>query len=96
MQVAQQKIEQELRNAYAAEQSALNQEVKLALARASSAAKEKAAKEKAGAQNRASMWSAIGGVAGTAIGAAFGGPAGAALGSSIGSGIGGAASTIGE
>jgi L-lactate utilization protein LutC len=96
MQVAQQKIEQELRNAYAAEQSALNQEAKLALTRASAAAKEKAAKEKAGAQNRASMWSALGGIAGAAIGAYLGGPPGATLGYSLGSGAGGVAAGTSE
>jgi hypothetical protein len=93
MQVAQQKIQQELINANTAEQSALNQEAKLALARAQSAAKEKAAKEKAKAQNRASMWSALGGIAGAALGS-FAGPGGAALGYSIGSGLGGVASTV--
>jgi hypothetical protein len=93
MQVAQQKIQQELINANTAEQSALNQEAKLALARAQSAAKEKAAKEKAKAQNRASMWSALGGIAGAALGS-FAGPGGATLGYSIGSGLGGVASTV--
>ena len=96
MQVAQQKIEMELKNAYAAEQSALNQEAKLALTRASAAAKEKAAKEKAGAQNRASMWSALGGIAGAAIGAYLGGPPGATLGYSLGSGAGGVAAGTSE
>jgi L-lactate utilization protein LutC len=99
MQVAQQKIEQELRNAYAAEQSALNQEAKLALARAQAAAKEKAAKEKANAQNRASIWSAVGGVvaAGATLIATGGtGIAAAGLAYSAGSALGGAASTIGD
>lgn len=94
MQVAQQKIEQELKNAYSAEQSALNQEAKLALSRAAAAAKEKRAKESANAQNRASMWSALGGVAGAAVGAVIAGPAGATLGYTAGSGIGGIASTV--
>jgi hypothetical protein len=97
MQVAQQKIEMELKNAYAAEQSTLNQEVKLALARASSAAKEKAAKEKAGAQNRANMWSAIGGTtAAIAVSLIPGGVVFAPAAYAVGSGLGGVASTIGE
>lgn len=101
MQAAQQKIEMELRNAYAAEQSALNQEAKLALARAQAAAKEKAAREKANAQNRASMWSAIGTVVGAGIGVALAPLTGGAsllaagsLGATIGGAAGGAASTI--
>jgi L-lactate utilization protein LutC len=94
MQVAQQRIEQELRNAYAAEQSALNQEVKLALTRAKAAAEEKAAREKANAQNRASMWSAVTGLAGAGIGAFMGGPAGASMGYSVGSGVGSVASAL--
>lgn len=103
MQVAQQKIEMELKNAYTAEQSALNQEVKLALARASSAAKEKAAKEKAGAQNRASLWSALGTAVGAGIGIALAPATGGAsllaagsLGATVGGALGGAASTIGK
>jgi hypothetical protein len=95
MQVAQQKIQQELINANTAEQSALNQEAKLALARAKSAAEEKAAKEKAKAKNRASMWSALGGIAGAVVGGVITmNPAGAALGYSVGSGLGGVASTV--
>lgn len=94
MQVAQQKIEMELRQAYAAEQSSLNQEAKLALTKAAAAMKEKMAKEKANAQNRGTMWAAIGGIGGAAIGAYFGGPAGAQLGYSIGSGTGAIASTV--
>ena len=94
MQVAQQKIEQELRNAYAAEQSALNQEAKLALTKAKAAADEKAAREKANAQNRTSMWSAVTGLAGAGIGAFIGGPAGASMGYSVGSGVGSVASAL--
>lgn len=94
MQAAQQKIEMELRQAYAAEQSALNQEVKLSLTRAMQEAKDKAAREKANAQNRSTMWAAIGTVVGAGAGAMLGGPAGAQLGATVGSGLGGIASTI--
>lgn len=94
MQVAQQKIEMELKQAFQGEQSALNQEAKLALTKAAAQLKEKMAKEKANAQNRSSMWAALGGLTGAAIGAYFGGPAGASLGYSIGSGGGSIASTI--
>ena len=98
MQVAQQKIEQELRNAYAAEQSALNQEAKLALTRAKAAAEEKA-----NAKNRASIWSALGTVVGAGIGIALAPATGGAsllaagsLGATVGGALGGAASTIGD
>ena len=96
MQVAQQKIEMELKNAYTYEQSALNQEHKLNMARAVADAKDKLAKEKAKAQNRSAMWSAVGtvvgGVAGFAI--TMGNPAGAQLGATLGGGLGSIASTV--
>lgn len=91
MQVAQAKLEQALKQAFTAEQTELSQEAKLGLARAKSAIEEKIKREKANAKNRASMWSAIGGVVGAAIGS-FGGPAGAAAGFTLGSGLGGLAS----
>jgi len=61
MQVAQQKIELSLKQIYQEEQNELNQEAKLALQRAAQTMKEKIAKDKAAAQNRAGLWSAIGG-----------------------------------
>ena len=103
MQVAQQKIEMELKNAYTYEQSALNQEHKLNMARAVADAKDKLAREKAKAQNRSAMWSGIGTVVGVAAGVAItvatGGTgaaaiaAGGQLGGAIGGGLGGIAST---
>ena len=93
MQVAQQKVEMELKNAYTYEQSALNQEHKLNMARAVADAKDKLAKEKAKAQNRSAMWSALGTVVGGVAGALIAGPAGAQLGATLGGGLGGIAST---
>ena len=98
MQVAQQKIEMELRNAYTYEQSALNQEHKLNMAKAVADAKEKLAKEKAKAQNRSAMWSGIGTVVGGVAGAMIAGPggyaAGGQLGAALGAGAGSIASTV--
>ena len=94
MQVAQQKIEMELKNAYTYEQSALNQEHKLNMARAVADAKDKLAREKAKAQNRSAMWSAVGTVVGGVAGALIAGPAGAQLGATLGGGLGSIASTV--
>lgn len=93
MQVAQQKIELELKQIYQEEQNELNQEAKLGLQRAAAAMEEKLKKDKAAAQNRAGMWSAIGGTV-LAAGVAFipgVGPALAPAAFSIGAGLGGAA-----
>ena len=99
LQVAQQKIQQELTQAYQAEQSALNQESQLALGRMKAAIDEKIKKEKADAANRAGIWSAVGGIAAAgAVLVATGGTgiAAAGLAYSAGSALGGAASTMGD
>ena len=93
MQVAQAKLEQALKQSFTEEQTELSQEAKLGLARAKAALEEKIKREKANAQNRASMWSAIGGTAAAAIAIAIPGGApfaGAAY--AVGSGLGGLAS----
>ena len=93
MQVAQQKIEQALTQAYQAEQSALNQEAKLALGRMAQQAKEKIAKEKADAANRSNIWGVVtGGALAAAVSFIPGGAAFAPAAFSAGSGIGRAAS----
>ena len=97
MQVAQAKLEQALKQAFTAEQTELSQEAKLGLARAKSAIEEKLKREKANAQNRASMWSAIGGTAAAAaviIGTGGAGAAYAPAAYAAGSGLGGLASQI--
>lgn len=99
LQVAQQKIQQELTQAYTAEQSALNQESQLALGRMKAAIDEKIKKDKANAANRAGIWSVVGGIAAAGVVLATGGMAAAPLAGlafSGGSAIGGAASTIGD
>lgn len=89
LQVAQQKIELELRQAFQAEQSALNQEAKFALQRAANDMKAKLEKEKADATNRANMWGAITGtVAAVGVSLIPGGAAFAPAAFSIGSGVG--------
>jgi hypothetical protein len=89
MQVAQAKIEQALQQAYAQEESTLNQEHKLGLTRAMAAIKEKMAKEKAAAQNRSNIWGAVTGTLAAGIVAAIpGGAAFAPAAYSIGSGVG--------
>jgi replicative superfamily II helicase len=93
MQVAQSRLEQALKQSFTEEQTELSQEAKLGLARAKAALEEKIKREKANAQNRASMWSAIGGTAAAAIAIAIPGGApfaGAAY--AVGSGLGGLAS----
>lgn len=89
MQVAQSKLEQALQQAYAQEESTLNQEHKLGLTRAMAAIKEKMAKEKADAQNRSNIWGAVTGTLAAGIVAAIpGGAAFAPAAYSIGSGVG--------
>lgn len=92
MQVAQSRLEQALKQSFTEEQTELSQEAKLGLARAKAALEEKIKREKANAQNRASMWSAVAGTAfaGIAIATGFAPLAPAAF--SIGSGLGGLAS----
>jgi hypothetical protein len=101
MEAAQKRLELELTQAYEAEQSALNQEAKLALARLTKDMKEKIAKEKADAANRSAIWTGVGTLVGAGIGAVLAVPtggmsvaAGASLGASIGSSLGGAASAV--
>ena len=87
MQVAQSKIEQALQQAYAQEESTLNQEHKLGLTRALAAIKQKMAKEKADAENRSNIWGAVTGtIAAAAV--SFVNPALAPAAYSIGSGAG--------
>lgn len=93
LQVAQQKIQQELKQAYEREQTELNQEAKLAIGRIKIAMEEKIKKEKADAANRSNIWGVVTGSA-LAIGVSFipGGAAFAPAAFSVGSGIGRAAS----
>lgn len=94
LQVAQQTIEMEMKQAFQMEQSALNQEHKLALAKAEQAIKEKIAKEKADAANRAGLWGAVTGTIAAGIAIAIpGGAAFAPAAYSVGSGLGTLAST---
>lgn len=98
LQAAQNKIQQELQQAYAMEENELSQEHKLGLARAKAALEAKIQKEKADASNRAAMFNGIFTIAGGIAGAVIAGPggyaAGALAGSTIGGGIGTLASTI--
>ena len=93
LQVAQQTIEMEMKQAFQMEQSALNQEHKLALAKAEQAIKEKIAKEKADAANRAGLWGAVTGTIAAVGAVALGQPQFAPAAFSIGSGLGTLAST---
>ena len=92
MQVAQAKLEQALKQAFTTEQTELSQEAKLGLARAKSAIEEKLKKEKANAQNRTSMWSALSGGAFAVAAIALGQPQFAGAAFSAGSALGGLAS----
>jgi hypothetical protein len=97
LQVAQQKIQQELTQAYQAEQSALNEQQKLALGKAARDMDAKIKKEKADAANRATIWSAVGGIAAAGAVLATGGLAAAPLAGlafSGGSALGGTASAF--
>lgn len=94
LQAAQQKIQQELQQAYAMEENELNQAVKLELANAKAAMDAKLKKESADAQNRAGMWGAIGGTLAAGIAIAIpGGAAYAPAAYAVGSGLGTVAST---